>query len=231
MKDMRIGVGLNFYQDFDSLRRLLTSLQCCAFDLLIAVDGKYKEWPNQDDPPYSDEACYDLLCSFWPQLEVQLLAAEDMTQNQKRQIYMDEAEKHDLDAIIVLDSDEYIICEHTDYQLFKQDLERKITNNQTYRKAYCVPCKMWDQWPHPNLDGQLQNIPRVYVHPWTMRYAENHFTIRDKRTGICQTFEGAPICQHIMMANDHKLRELRYQETSTTYSKALLEWEKEGRYR
>jgi hypothetical protein len=224
-----IGIGLNFYQDFDSLRRLMQSLQCCAFDALIAVDGKYLEWPDQLAPDRSDKATIDLLSTS--RIPLLYLNGASLTQNQKRQRYFDSAPVMDLDAIFVLDSDEYIVCEKTNYALFKQDLEQKIAANQTYRQAYCIPCRMWDQWPHPDLGGQIQNIARVFIAPWTLRYAENHFTIRDKRTGVCQTFEGAPICQHIMMANDHKLREPTYQQTSTTYSKALLEWEKEGRYR
>lgn len=228
---MRTGVGLNFYQDFDSLRRLLTSLQCCAFDLVIAVDGKYKEWPDTNASELSDKACVDLLHSFRPQLPIKYIAAPNKTQNEKRQIYMDEAERAWLDAIMVMDTDDYIVCEKTNYELFKKDLLEKVNINQTYRQAYCIPCQMWDQWPHPNLDGQIQNIPRVFYKPWLLKYTENHFTLRNKRTGVCQVFPGNVICQHIEMAHDHKLRNKSYQETSTAYSKSLLEWEKEGRYR
>ena len=202
----------------------MRSLQCCSFDLLIAIDGKYKEWPNAEDPHFSDKDCLDLIHSFQPQLPVHYIGLTDFTQNEKRQAYFDIAAVRSMDALIVLDSDEYIVCEKTNYALFKKDLESKI-KRETYRQAYCIPCQMWDQWPHPNLGGQIQNIPRLYIAPGSLEYAENHFTVRNKRTGVCQVFDGAPICKYIEMGHDHKLRELRYQELSTEYSKWLYSCE------
>lgn len=226
---LQIAVGLNFYQDFNSLRRLIQSLNCCAFDHIIAIDGKYIDWPVQDDPPFSDASCIDLLKSIEKQTPVTLLRVRNKTQQEKRQIYMDICNDLGMDCIFILDTDDYIDCSKTDYKSFKDDLEKKVAENQTYRLGYCIPCSMWDQWPHPNLSGQVQNICRVFYQPWRLKYAENHFTLRDKKTGVAQVYSGAVVCEHIGMAHDHSLRDTHYQSDSTIYSKALYEQENPGK--
>lgn len=229
--ELKIAVGLNFYQDFDSLRRLLQSLNCCAFDHIIAVDGKYKEWPDKKAPALSDKACVDLLMSMEKQTPVTYIKAPNKTQNEKRQLYLEACapEKLGMDVIVILDTDDYILCDKTNYKSFKADLEYKISVDQTYRLGYCIPCHMWDQWPHPDLGGQVQNICRVFYQPHMLKYSETHFTLRHKQTAVIQVYSGAVICDHIEMAHDHKLRDETYQDTATTYSKRLYERENPGK--
>ena len=47
MNKFKIGIGLCFYQDLHSLTRRLYSLQPYPIDYLIAVDGRFKEYPSE----------------------------------------------------------------------------------------------------------------------------------------------------------------------------------------
>ena len=58
MNKFKIGIGLCFYQDLHSLTRCLYSLQPYPLDYLIAVDGRFKEYPSEGE--LSDQTCIDL---------------------------------------------------------------------------------------------------------------------------------------------------------------------------
>ena len=58
MNNLSIGIGLCFYQDVHSLTRLY-SLQSYPLDYLIAIDGKFKEYPAEGQ--LSDQQCLDLI--------------------------------------------------------------------------------------------------------------------------------------------------------------------------
>ena len=111
MNNLSIGIGLCFYQDVHSLTRCLYSLQTYPLDYLIAVDGKFKEYPAEGE--LSDQQCLDLVKSF--QYPVRYLATSGLVEMEKRQKYFDECRKLGIDVLIVLDSDEYILP--TDYKL------------------------------------------------------------------------------------------------------------------
>jgi hypothetical protein len=125
---MKIGIGLSFYQDFDSLRRMLTSLQAYPIDLIIAIDGKYKGHAARRT--LSNAECIDLFKSF--QTPYTLDISPNTSQIEKRQRYFDLA--IDLDCLIVMDSDEYFIQENTVWDLFVEDLVCKIKENSTTYK-------------------------------------------------------------------------------------------------
>jgi hypothetical protein len=59
MNNLSIGIGLCFYQDVHSLTRCLYSLQAYPLDHLIAIDGKFKEYPAEGQ--LSDQRCLDLI--------------------------------------------------------------------------------------------------------------------------------------------------------------------------
>jgi hypothetical protein len=89
MNNLSIGIGLCFYQDVHSSTRCLYSLQPYPFDYLIAVDGKFREFPA--DGELSDQPCLDLVKGF--QHPVKYLATNGLEEMEKRQMYFDECNK------------------------------------------------------------------------------------------------------------------------------------------
>lgn len=219
---LRIGIGLSFYEDFDSLRRMLLSLQSYPIDQIIAIDGRYEGYPSQT--MYSDKACIDLFDAT--RTPYHLYKVADKSQNIKRQIYFDKAEEWRLDVIIVMDSDEYFIHERTNWPLFIEDLEQKISNNtHTYRQAYCIPVVLSDKGVQKMPADYTENLPRLFYRPWELRYVDDHYTIRNKMTGVMMTFEGNSTVQHIAMGHDHSLRTKEYNDNTKKYEDELIEYE------
>lgn len=219
---LRIGIGLSFYEDFDSLRRMLMSCQSYPIDLIIAVDGKYEGYPVEN--PLSSEECTELFRGF--QTPYIYVPYPDVSQNHKRQIYFDLAKNHNLDVIIVMDSDEYFIHERTNWPLFIEDLEQKINNNtHTYRQAYCIPVVLSDKGVQKMPADYTENLPRLFYKPHELRYVDDHYTIRNKKTGVMMTFEGNSTLQHIAMGHDHSLRTKEYNDNTQKYEEELIEYE------
>lgn len=219
---LRIGIGLSFYEDFDSLRRMLMSCQSYPVDFIIAVDGKYEGYPAKTD--LSSKECRDLLKTF--QTKTILLDAPNRSQNVKRQVYFDLAERWNLDVIIVMDTDEYFLHEKTNWPLFMEDLEQKIKDNDhTWRHAYCIPVYLKDKGTQQMEQGYYENLPRIFYRPWELRYVDDHYTIRNKTTGVMMTFEGNATISNIAMGHDHDLRTKEYNANTKKYEDELIEYE------
>ena len=219
---LKIGIGLSFYEDFDSLRRMIQSCQSYPIDIVIAIDGRYKGYPAKQ--ALSDRATRDLRLGFrtpWA-----LIDAPDLSQNEKRQIYFNLSKHHELDCLIVMDSDEYFIHERTNWPLFMDDLEQKIKENaHTWRQAYCIPVVLGDKGIQKMPAGYTENLPRLFYKPWELQYVDDHYTIRNKKTGVMMTFEGNATLQHIALGHDHALRTEEYNANTQKYEEELTEYE------
>lgn len=220
--NLRIGIGLSFYEDFDSLRRMLMSCQSYHIDHIIALDGKYQGYPT--DPLLSSDVVLDLFDTI--QTPYTIYPVADYSQNYKRQQYFDKSKDHDIDCLIVMDSDEYFIHERTNWPLFIEDLEQKIGDNtHTYRQAYCIPVVLSDKGVQKMPTDYTENLPRLFYKPWELQYVDDHYTIRNKKTGVMMTFEGNSTLQHISMGHDHTLRTKEYNNNTKKYEEELIEYE------
>ena len=216
---LKIGIGLSCYQDFDSLRRMLMSCESYPIDKIIAIDGRYDGYPTKQE--YSDQDVLDLFDSFQTKVEVFPYSGN---QNAKRQIYFDLAKN--LDIIIVMDSDEYFLPDKTNWALFVQDLEQKVKDNaHTYKQAYCLPVYLLDKGVQKMPDGYHENLPRIFHRPTELQYVDDHFSIRNKKTGVLMSFEGNSVIQHIAMGHDHNLRTKQYNDNTKKYEDELIEYE------
>lgn len=224
MTNLKIAIGLSFYEDFDSLRRMLMSLQSYPIDMLIAVDGAYEGYPAKKWN--SSDAVIELLDSFQTPIHRIEGPPSRLHQNEKRQIYFDVCKEDNIDCLIVMDSDEYFIHEKTNWPLFIEDLEQKIRDNaHTYRQAYCIPVVLGDKGIQKMPAGYTENLPRLFYKPWELQYVDDHYTIRNRKTGVMMTFEGNATLQHIAMGHDHALRSKQYNANTQKYEDELVEYE------
>lgn len=223
MNNLSIGIGLCFYQDVHSLTRCLYSLQPYPLDYLIAVDGKFREYPAEGE--VSDQQCLDLIKSF--QHSVRYLAIIGLEEMEKRQKYFDECSKLGIDVLIVLDSHEYILPTATNWDLFHLDLLDKINTNVTQAQGYCLPTirRNLDKNEENilDVDGDVQNLPKLFYRPECLEYVGNQHIIRNKRTGVIQRYGRNSVCQHIMVGHDHSLRSNKSIEEHLTYQDRLIQ--------
>lgn len=198
------------------------SCQSYPIDMIIAIDGRYKGYPSKTD--VSSEECRQLFRSS--QTPYMLIGEPDLSQNDKRQLYFDWCKDQKIDCLIVMDSDEYFIHERTNWPLFIEDLEQKISNNtHTYRQAYCIPVVLSDKGVQKMPADYTENLPRLFYKPHELRYVDDHYTIRNKKTGVMMTFEGNSTLQHIAMGHDHDLRTKEYNANTKKYEEELIEYE------
>lgn len=224
MTPLKIGIGLSFYEDFESLRRFVTSCQSYPIDMIIAVDGRYKGFQSKNG--ISSQRCIDLFKSS--QTPYDLVPSIDKDQNMKRQVYMDlcAPEAHDIDCLIVMDSDEYFIHESTNWPLFIEDLEQKIKDNkQTYKQGYCIPTLLKDKGIQHMPNDYYENLPRLFHRPHELQYVDDHFSIRNKKTGVHMTFEGNSVLNHITLGHNHDLRVKEYSKATSRYQENLIKEE------
>jgi len=215
MTNLRIGIGLSFYQDFDSLNRMLQSLQQYPIDHIIAVDGKYKGHTAKQ--ALSDDSVRDLFKSF--QIPYSLYDdGANLSQIDKRQIYFDKAQTLRLDIIIVMDSDEYIVHNKTNWTLFIDELEGHISmNKSTYIQGYTIPLCI-NHKRYAKVPDYTINSARVFHRPSELVYVDNHFTIRNKKSGINMGYQThATKLNNLFLATDHKLRDKDYMEQHDLY--------------
>ena len=201
---------------------MLQSCQDYPIDLIIAIDGRYKGYPAKTK--YSSKEVLDLFKTE-NKLPYKLINKhpDDLDQQAKRNIYFDYCEQAKMDCLIVMDSDEYFINEKTDWDLFIQDLSQKITDNaHTYKQAYCIPMTLGDKGVQRMPEGYTENLPRLFHRPYELSYIDDHFSIRNKKTGILMTFDGNVTLSHIAMAHDHSLRPDEYTINTAIYEDNLI---------
>jgi hypothetical protein len=201
---------------------MLLSLQGYPIDIIIAVDGRYKDYnaPNK----LSSKECRSLFNSF--QTPFLLVDAPDEHQNDKRQIYFDLSRDENLDALIVMDSDEFFIPKKTNWALFTKELEEKIVENKfTWRRGYSIPVLLKHKGTEEMPDDYIENLPRLFVTPGNMRYVDDHYTIRNRHTGVMMTYQEPTLLHNIMMGHDHKLRSDKYNKATEDYENNLIKYE------
>lgn len=229
---MKIGIGLCIYEDFDSLRRMLQSLEPYPIDLIIAVDGKYKEWPDPAAPNLSNaKQLLDVFRSF--RIPFRYVGVAGLTQIEKRNLYFDYCNTEDIDILIVMDSDEYIIADKTNWSMFIQDVEQKIKTNPSRQQSYGIAAQGFNIQGNSTKRGGSISYPfKLFCNkPEELEYWNNHYTIRNKHTKLLQSYNSNMICRNIMIGHDHALRDSEYLKQSDAYQKMQTANEKAGRYR
>jgi hypothetical protein len=191
-------------------------------DYLIAVDGKFRDFPAEGD--LSDQQCLDLIMSF--QHPVRYLETVGLEEMEKRQKYFEECGMLGIDILIVLDSDEYILPAATNWDLFQLDLLDKINTNVTQARGYSLPTinRNLDKNEENilDVDGDVQNLPKLFYRPGCLEYVGNQHTVKNKETGVIQRLTGNLVCQHIIIGHDHSLRSNKSIEEHLTYHNRLI---------
>ena len=94
MIDMKIGIGLIFYDDLESLKRCIPTIHA---DTIYAIDGRFKNFNSPN--PLSTDGSREFLQSF---ANVKLTDVPDLEQVEKRNFYLKECKE---DFLVLLLND------------------------------------------------------------------------------------------------------------------------------
>lgn len=150
---MKVAVGINYYDD---LHGLLYSFEAKPgfydkVDKIYLIDGRYKD---RDDMPEYNPAEMDYISGKYR--KVHYVQMFNRTQIEKRNRYIEMAEKDDMDFLIVLDSDEW---------LHIRDIG--VLHRVLDRPEQCFPIMQ----THEVIGTQPR--PRLFKKPFDFRHREN----------------------------------------------------------
>ena len=208
--DCEIAVGFCFYEDsVETVKRAIESVKDHV-QYIFAIDGKYKFY--ESDRLLSTPDVREYLKSV---PNVILYDAPNLTEADKRQKYMDLCKIHNIDVIIIMDSDEWF-TERTKWEPALKYIEALL-----YR------------FPEPKIHGVRMQFsgtegihPRVWMKPKLISYTKCHnFWIMDSGVIFKSTLAFPPIPDFYMRSND-KLRNPENLAKTFEYQKKLMAYEK-----
>ncbi len=93
----------------------------------------------------------------------------------KRQRYLQLCADHDIDALIILDSDEYVDKKNTDWPAFRNEISETITEQSS--APYVHNVFSLDEFFY----GTIKERPRLWVYPSQMEYLYGlHYRFKNK---------------------------------------------------
>ena len=155
----RVGVGINSFDDPKGLIKILTNDRLYDFiDTFFIFEGRYKERqdPYLNDPDY----VYDIKSIY---KKIHLRVSNNYSQIEKRNWYWEEAEKANLDYMIVCDTDEFIDINPPVFESSLRIIDK--------RPEKCYPIQTHMQ------DVMTMFRPRLFKAPFTFRHRKSETTI------------------------------------------------------
>lgn len=226
---MKVGAGIVFFEDARGLGRCLKSI-CPVVDIIIAIDGRFRDFEEIHDT--SKDGSREVVESFQ---NAKYYNFPNLTEIEKRNKYLELAQEHNLDFLIVIDSDEYAVI---DEDVFKTNLQAILVQKK-YDESICgsVPevygIKMYDeQFEKQNYIVERYN-ERLLYKPGKLRYHQIHSNLID----ICDTNRNfttakyTSIVDGITLYNDDRLRTPEYIKKSIQYQTLLFSAERLDRKR
>lgn len=237
-RDYRIASGTCFYNDDRSLERTLESLKD-KVDVMICVDGRFKHFKDGNSTGLSYDKSRELVRSYDNTV---LIDMPHVYEIQKRQAYVDWCKKIDIDYLLIVDSDEYVL------EYDKKTFDREI---HTIREApyyqYNVFGIMLEinsgkyahivhefnggnppQTTTPN-NRQFAHSPRLWQRPSEMEYNVTHYNFRNKHPSSSLHYQetncAVKIVAGMKLGHDHALRNNQFLDKRRAYQKWLVEFE------
>jgi hypothetical protein len=165
---MKLGIATITYNEKIGLQRLIESIDYNYVDIHFIEDGKFPNHVGKYD--YSDDGTHEIINNDKILFEV---IAED--ESIKRQRYLTLCEEHNIDALIILDSDEYVDREHTDWPKFRLEISKVIWEQEG--APYIQNVYSLDNFNF----GAIQERPRLWIYPSQMEYVNgSHKVFKNK---------------------------------------------------
>jgi hypothetical protein len=227
---MTIAAGIVFFDDEQGLQRCLNSINN-HMDIIIAIDGRFKHF--EDDHDLSIDNSRKVVESF---SNASYYCHPRLTEIEKRNKYLEIAGSKNMDFLLVIDSDEYVVVD-------KIEFFKNLNKIKEYKTGAPVDGKTWKDKPdvygikifekHFEKPGYIRerHIERVFYKPAKLRYQSIHCNLidLDNPARNFTTRKYTSEINGITLYNDDDLRDSHYLERSIKYQRNLLESEIEAR--
>lgn len=200
---MKIAIGYCYYNDLKSIQRGIPTF-VNEVDFVFAVDGKFSFRSGSD---YSDDGSTEYLSQFKNVIIRKFVGME----HDKRQQYIEMCKEHDIDVLIIIDSDEYV--SQADWDLFKKNLELILSSEQNIHGINFFT------------DGNITQYPRVWIRPHQIKYWNAHCLFEVNGNVIRSPKNLKPV-EGITLMMDDNLRSEEYLKETTNYQYKMIEFEK-----
>ena len=206
-----LDVGFCFYEtSLPTVKRAIESVKDHV-RFIFAIDGKFEFFESNTE--LSSKAVRDYLLSI---SNVILVDYPNRKENEKRQQYLELAQKYMSDYLLILDADEFMTDE-CDWQL-----------------AFNEMAKHYDQSILPKIWGVIMrhgqkeaSFPRLWQRPYLIQYMKTHNFFQFKESGdVYKSQITFPPMKGLYMKGDDKDRDADYIEKAYQYQKKLMEYEK-----
>lgn len=209
---IKIGVGLCFYNDLESLKRGMPTYAPFV-DYVFAIDGRFEYFKGDD---YSSEETANYVRSYPNVIYERFIGME----HDKRQRYVDLAVKHQCDFILIIDSDEYILT--ADWDLFKENVV-KVSKLYPGNNFFGIMNKYTPDGFKPE---DYSPYPRLWARPQECEYWKAHCIFRNKSYGNpVRSSSGGPIVEGLKMAAGDNMRTPEYLKAISEYQRRMLDYE------
>jgi hypothetical protein len=214
--DINIAICQSWYLDRLGVERSYTS---CNMDdsyapqHFIAVDGPFTLFRLRDrpTPPLSDDGSREFLKK---QKKVTIIDYQG-SEVEKRTAYLKKAEELGCDAIIIIDSDEYLHPDYRNWKEFRWWLARYANSYDPYCYGIIFNIMSWIDRDYVKAYNttevnEFTLVPRVWHAPKNLEYYNGvHYWIRRKNSDVPNEKLGSTILtiEHgVRIAQDSKLR-------------------------
>ncbi|UVF62437.1 glycosyltransferase [Nitrososphaeria virus YSH_922147] len=197
-----IGVGYSYYNDLESIKRGLPTF-ADNVDFVFAIDGRYSLREGAD---YSDDGSTEFISKFPNSIIRKFVGME----HDKRNEYVDLAEEMDVDFLIILDSDEFVL--EADWEMFRENLYQLRNSNNHIHGIKCY---------YNSKD--FTSYPRIW-RVGKVRYYKTH-NIFDVNGSLVRSPPNLKTVEGISMGMDDNLRSEQYLQKSSEYQRKMLDYE------
>jgi hypothetical protein len=175
---VHLAIGISYFitnlRQLNELIRCLDSVYKHVYKIYL-VNGRYKEFKHELD--YSVEGTTQLLKERYPNVEVVNCCA---TQLVKRQIYLEMAGEDKCDYLLVMDSDDFVHPDFSDWTGFYKELEQVYDEEEMLYFLWFWISKDWQCSANPVVMETWQKYIRIHKNPGSQKYHMNHYTWRMK---------------------------------------------------
>jgi hypothetical protein len=243
--ELKIGVGIIFYEAYEELERTIRSLlpyrlpndhitNTRTVDYIFLIDGSFGYNGSKLSSPETVSKIQSL--AQWAKriYNVEIIYIDDQageTEYSKRQRYLELCAAYKCNVLMIIDSDEYIFQDDkleitTNWKQFREEVLEAFVLNHNVFSIQCVFTEY----------GQMSPYPRVWIRPEQMTYYNlSHykfinFTEKDEHKKSFQQYfqtQGSyKTLKGITLKHDHNLRTNEHFEHRESYRNYISQYEK-----
>ena len=211
-----LDVGFCFYEtSLKTVQRAIESVKDHV-DHIFAIDGKFEFFQSDDE--LSSTEIRDYLSKID---NVVLVDYPNRKENEKRQVYLELANDHQSDYLLILDADEYVTSD-TDWTKVKMYLD--------YHYAESILPKIWGVEFRVTYDSDKKKknigLPRIWQRPYLIQYLKTHNFWKFSDGNIWKSQINFTKIPHIYMKGNDKDRDSEYVKKVYDYQVKLMKYEK-----